>query len=111
MTSAALPILTLLILLHSGMTGPRTSSLIPADENSTPSSQDSDNSRQSVARLEEALLRQPRPGTLFSRVIAWHNDHDTLANYILELQQATTAGNSAAQLLLGLVLTQQERTS
>lgn len=110
MTSAALPILTLLILLHSGMTGPRTPSLIPADENSTPSSQDSDNSRQSVARLEEALLRQPRPGTLFSRVIAWHNDHDTLANYILELQQATTAGNSAAQLLLGLVLTQQERT-
>ena len=111
MSSTSLLVLTLLILPHSGMTGPRFTTPPHADETSTTSDLDSDNSRQSVARLESALLRQPRPGTLFGRVLDWHSDQDTLADYIRQLQQAATANNSAAQLLLGLVLIQQERTT
>ncbi len=111
MSSTSLLVLTLLILPHSGMTGPRVTPTPHADETSTTPDLDSHNSRQSVARLESALLRQPRPGTLFGRVLDWHSDQDTLADYIRQLQQAATADNSAAQLLLGLVLIHQERTA
>ena len=84
------------------------SSCAVADE--SPSAQfQNDASAQTIKRLEIALLRQPRPGTLFDRVMQWHADNDSVSDYIQRLTLATEHSDHAAQLLLGLVLAQQDR--
>jgi len=106
MTFFSLCTTSLLTLLLSGTCGHSTASPTPTDELRGTIDEDA---RQNSARLEIALLKQPRPGTLFNRVLDWHTDHDTLTDYIHRLQQTATPENSAAQLLLGLVLLHQER--
>lgn len=106
---------SLLTLLLSGTCGHSPASATPTDElpstttTTTTASTSDEDARKNSARLEIALLKQPRPGTLFNRVLDWHTDHDTLTDYLHRLQQTATPENSAAQLLLGLVLLHQER--
>ena len=112
-------LILLLIPLLAGTCSSSRGSTVPDDElpatADTTTDTSADSSRQAAARLENALLKQPRPGTLFDRVLSWHTDQDTLTDYIRRLQQianpdnAATPDNSAAQLLLGLVLLHQER--
>lgn len=84
------------------------SSCAVADESPSARFQN-DASTQTIKRLEIALLRQPRPGTLFDRVMQWHADNDSVSDYIQRLTLATEHSDHAAQLLLGLVLAQQDR--